>query len=277
MDNIKEGANNVDKPLISIVTICYNTVSVIEYTILSVLNQTYPNLEYIIIDGGSKDGTTDIIHKYKNQLAYFVSEPDNGIYDAMNKGIKHATGKWINFMNAGDVFASDDAVERSLREIDINTKVIYGDRIAEYTKASYHEKPAPIDELSSRFPIFHQSTFIDTSVMKEFGYDTRYKICGDFNFFHKLYKRGSKFQYVEVVISKCDCVSGVSNTLGQAKHRVYEDCLIVHGEITYKDRIKIVYAQLASFIKLLWFKYLPMSYERWRYKSYDQNPYLTKI
>ena len=87
---------------ISVVTVCYNAVDCIEETMLSVLDQTYPNIEYIVIDGGSSDGTADVIRKYADRLAYWVSEPDKGIYDAMNKGIVAATGDYINFMNAGD-------------------------------------------------------------------------------------------------------------------------------------------------------------------------------
>ena len=91
-------------PLITIITVAYNAVKDIENTILSVLNQTYPNIEYIIIDGGSTDGTLDIIKKYEDKISYWVSEPDKGIYDAMNKGTLKATGVWLNFMNAGDTF-----------------------------------------------------------------------------------------------------------------------------------------------------------------------------
>ena len=81
-----------NNPLISVVTVSYNAVLTIEQTILSVINQTYPHIEYIIIDGGSTDGTVDIIKKYANRIAYWVSEPDKGIYDAMNKGIRTAKG-----------------------------------------------------------------------------------------------------------------------------------------------------------------------------------------
>ena len=100
-----------NNPLISVVTVSYNAVSVIEQTIFSVINQTYPNVEYIIIDGGSTDGTVDIIKKYADKITYWVSEPDKGIYDAMNKGIELATGEWINFMNAGDSFYSFSILE----------------------------------------------------------------------------------------------------------------------------------------------------------------------
>ena len=86
---------------ISIISVCYNAIHGIEKTIQSVLSQSYDDIEYIIIDGGSTDGTVDIIRKYSDQITYFVSEPDGGIYDAMNKGVRAATGEWINFLNAG--------------------------------------------------------------------------------------------------------------------------------------------------------------------------------
>ena len=98
------------QPKISVVTVCYNAVNDIEKTILSVINQTYPNIEYLIIDGGSTDGTMDIVNKYKDKIDVIVSEPDKGIYDAMNKGIDRATGDWINFMNAGDCFFEKETV-----------------------------------------------------------------------------------------------------------------------------------------------------------------------
>ena len=95
------------KPKISIITPCYNAAKYIEQTILSVINQGYENLEYIIIDGGSTDGTVDIIKKYENQLAYWISEPDKGQSDAINKGIKVATGDVFNWINADDWLAAD--------------------------------------------------------------------------------------------------------------------------------------------------------------------------
>lgn len=99
-------------PLITVITVVYNGEKYLEETILSVINQSYENIEYIIIDGGSTDGTLDIIKKYEDKIAYWVSEKDKGIYDAMNKGIKTATGEWLNFMNAGDHFYSRDILAK---------------------------------------------------------------------------------------------------------------------------------------------------------------------
>lgn len=115
-------------PKISIITVSYNSQNVIEKTILSVLGQTYKNIEYIIIDGGSTDKTTHIINKYINKIDYFISEPDKGIYDAMNKGIQVATGEWINFMNTGDCFSSNTVLDEIFKNsIPMNKTFIYSD------------------------------------------------------------------------------------------------------------------------------------------------------
>ena len=118
---------NDPKMKISVVTVCYNSVDTIEETMLSVLNQTYSDVEYIIIDGGSTDGTVDIIKKYADRIAYWVSEPDNSIYDAMNKGIAVATGDYINFMNSGDSFASKDSISNVLTNIKEDIDIVFGD------------------------------------------------------------------------------------------------------------------------------------------------------
>ena len=113
---------------ISVITVCYNAVDVIERTILSVINQTYCNIEYIIVDGNSTDGTMDIINKYRDRISIVVSEPDNGVYDAMNKGIGLATGEWLNFMNAGDSFSNESIIEDVFKsDIPDTTKFIYSD------------------------------------------------------------------------------------------------------------------------------------------------------
>lgn len=97
---------------VSVITVVFNDVKHIKGTMESFFSQTYENKEYIVIDGGSTDGTKEIIERYADRLAYWCSEPDGGIYDAMNKGISHATGGWINFLNCGDRFCADDTIEK---------------------------------------------------------------------------------------------------------------------------------------------------------------------
>ena len=120
------------QPVFSIITVTYNAERWLERTILSVLSQSYPNIEYIIIDGGSTDGTVDIIKKYEERIAYWVSEPDKGIYDAMNKGIQKATGEWINFMNAGDVYAANDVLVQLMQCEHSEARILRGNIIRVY-------------------------------------------------------------------------------------------------------------------------------------------------
>src|SRR5574344_362751 len=114
---------------ISIITIVYNDLKHIESTMLSVLNQTYQNIEYIVIDGASVDGTVEVIKKYAERLSYWVSEKDRGIYDAMNKGLRAATGDFVWFINSGDQVYDPATVENLVACIDNDTDVVYGENV----------------------------------------------------------------------------------------------------------------------------------------------------
>ena len=120
---------------ISIITVCYNSAATITDTIESVLTQTYPNIEYIIIDGASRDGTLDIIHSYRNKIHKIISEPDHGIYDAMNKGIMCSTGDVIGFINADDFYPASDIIEQVIQKFTQSmVDAVYGDLC--YVKSS---------------------------------------------------------------------------------------------------------------------------------------------
>ena len=114
-------------PKISVITVCYNSEALLERTILSVLNQTYDNIEYIIVDGASKDGTLDIIKKYDSQIAKWISEKDKGLYDAMNKGLQLATGDFVWFMNSGDSILENDTVEKMVAQCESDTDILFGE------------------------------------------------------------------------------------------------------------------------------------------------------
>lgn len=121
---------NSDKlPLITVITVVLNGASVIEKTIQSVINQSYKNIEYIVIDGGSTDATLDILRKYDDAIDYWISSPDDGIYSAMNKGVSLARGEWINMMNAGDYFSSHSVLEESNLSDNHNYDFLYSDAL----------------------------------------------------------------------------------------------------------------------------------------------------
>lgn len=193
---------------ISIITVAYNAIHVIENTIQSVINQTYKNIEYIIIDGGSSDGTLEVIKKYEKYISYWISEPDKGIYDAMNKGIKAATGEWINFMNCGDSFVSNNVIELVFNDyIDSNINVIYGDTLLSYKHKFLVRKTLPTYD---NFPnICHQSAFTRNICLKKYPFNLKYKIAADIDFFYKVFSHES-FLYIPILIAKYDISDGLS-------------------------------------------------------------------
>ena len=190
-------------PLITLITVAYNAVKDIENTILSVLNQTYPNIEYIIIDGGSTDGTLDIIKKYEDKISYWVSEPDKGIYDAMNKGALKATGEWLNFMNAGDTFYNEQVLEKVFKDNDwSDADVIYGDVVYVYPNKEDFRKALSINRMKKNIPFCHQSVFVRTELQQKHLFNTTYKICADYKVFFDLYNEHYKFKYKNIIVSK---------------------------------------------------------------------------
>ncbi len=200
-------------PLITIVTVVFNSVEGIEKTIQSIIKQDYKNIEYIIIDGGSTDGTIDIIKKYEYAIDYWISEKDHGIYDAMNKGINLAKGKWINFMNAEDTFASPNVLSNIFQKHTFDDKtLIYGDSIDNYGDFEKYFKASNCQKkLWQGMQFSHQSTFSPTSYHKKFLFDTNYTIASDFHFIYNAYINGITFKYIPIPIAKI-YIGGVSYT-----------------------------------------------------------------
>ena len=201
---------NGEHPLITIITVAYNAISTIEQTILSVINQTYPNIEYIIIDGGSTDGTIDIIKKYESRITYWISESDKGIYDAMNKGIKSANGEWINFMNCGDTFYSNNVIIDVFKQARLTSDIIYGDTNIMLSIGNFVKKASVVSK-NNYMPFGHQSSFSRTSLLKLFNFDLNFKICADSNFFYEAYNNNYKFEYVDIIIANYEAENGLSS------------------------------------------------------------------
>lgn len=178
------------KPIVTIITVVYNDVAHIEETMLSVLNQTYASFEYVVIDGGSSDGTVDVIRKYADRLAYWVSEKDGGIYPAMNKGLAHVSGQWVNFMNSGDSFADNRVLEDIFSgTVDLQGKVVIGGHAYKVFSDSIEEMYAmEAHSIPTQLPFCHQSTFVKVNDKVPLHFDSRYRIAADYKLLYDLYE-----------------------------------------------------------------------------------------
>lgn len=228
----------IEKPSISIVTVVFNGEKYIEKTIKNVLNQTYKNIRYIIIDGGSTDNTINIIKKYEQKLYYWISEQDKGIYDAMNKAIKRCDTEWINFMNAGDVFYSDETIEILFRnQIENQIDIIYGDLKIDYGSFQRIEDAKSLSLFWKGMSFSHQSCFIKASFHKNNLYSLNYKIAGDFEFFYTAYIKNKEFKYIPGVVSIMD-VQGLSDS--NRFKSIFQRHLIVN-RLDFKIKYNIYY------------------------------------
>ncbi|MEX0986969.1 MAG: glycosyltransferase family 2 protein [Bacteroidales bacterium] len=199
--------NRKNLPKVTVVTVSYNSRDTIEQTIQSVIGQDYKPVEYIIIDGGSRDGTIQIIEKYSGQISTFISEPDKGIYDGMNKGIEMASGEWIIFMNSNDTFHNNAVISGFISRAG-DADIVYG----YCTNASNGKdiKPKPLHKFWKRIPMNHQSTFVKTGLHKTYKFDLRYKVSAVYDFFYHCYTRNCKFTYIDEPVAVYD-LSGVSS------------------------------------------------------------------
>ncbi len=190
--------------IVTIITVCRNHAQELERTIRSVESQTWQEKEYLVIDGASTDDSLDVIKAHEASITRWVSEPDQGIYDAMNKGVKMAQGEWVIFMNAGDTFAGDDTLQRVFGN-PLDADVIYGDVI----KGELVKK-AEAPRNAHRMFYCHQSAFVRTSCLREFPFDIRHRMSADFKQVKQLFLSGKRFRQLDFPVANFD-TQGVSN------------------------------------------------------------------
>lgn len=266
MNNIGKSCKNTRLPLVSVITVVYNGEEKLEDTIRSVANQSYENIEYIVIDGGSTDKTLSIIGRYRNFIDYWISETDDGIYDAMNKGLSVASGHWINFMNCSDVFINEDIVKDIVQELgrmQYNCDMIYG-AVCEKDESSTVTLKNPKHPLWIYYGLFacHQSIFFRRKSISE-GYSLDYKIGSDYDLVARVYREGGICKRVLMPICLFD-LDGVSNkhpTIGRTEyHRIRTDVLMLPSWLSY-------FFYFLSSIAWLLRKDLPKIYGFFRYKK----------
>lgn len=257
---------NSKQKTFSIITVAYNAERLIEDTMRSIFSQSYADYEYIVIDGKSTDDTMSVIEKYRDKIDILISEPDNGIYDAMNKGICLASGRYINFMNCGDFFA-DESVLECVKEITIdNPDVIYGSTIINTIIGKYLVYPDNLEKvIYKQMPFCHQSTFVKLEVAQTHLFDTDYKAVADYNLFLHLYEEGKNFVYLDKPIAIYQNDGGTSR---QSYKRVLESAMVNKRHST---KIKALYKYIGGYLR----KLLPFSlYIIYRKTKYACNPRL---
>lgn len=191
-------------PFVTVVTVTYNAGNFLEETIISVLNQKNVQFEYIIIDGGSNDNTLDLISKFNSRITYWKSEPDKGIYDAMNKSLEYAKGEWICFMNAGDIFYNNDVLYdfHNIKNID-ELNIIYGNHSYEQNNKLNIKLPRPLSSIWKRMPMCHQSIFARTAILKSNPFNLNFKFASDYDFIYTQYLEApNRFLYINKIFSK---------------------------------------------------------------------------
>ena len=223
----------------SVITINYNNKPGLKRTIESVICQDYTDFEYIIIDGGSTDGSVDIIKKYAGNITYWVSEPDKGIYNAMNKGTSHATGDYLIFMNSGDCFHSSDVLSSF---IDYQEDIICGKILrGKSSKPSGHNKDLItfLDLMRDALP--HQAMFIKKEIMNKYPYEEKYKVYADWKFCVESIIIGNcTFRNVDTIVADYD-IGGIS---ANSNGRLHQDKDAILKEL-FPPRIVADYQRLA--------------------------------
>lgn len=218
----------------SVISVVYNDFPGLERTFKNVRSQTHPNIEYIVIDGGSNDGCETFLEGREGLIDVFVSEPDKGIYDAMNKGAARASGDYVIFMNAGDVFFDNDVLQDVDTLISGDPHVVYGDRC--YVHLDGKERidiARPIDTAHIRMPFCHQSAFYRRDIFIETPYNITFRSAGDYNQAIQLHKAGKEFQKIDRTI--CRFYAG---GLSETGLRAYLDVLMIQLDNFSTDQFK---------------------------------------
>ena len=220
---------------VTVVTAVLNDAGHIEQTILSVISQTDIEIEYIIVDGGSKDGTLELIGKYKDKISLLISEPDRGVYDAMNKGIKYSTGDFVYFINSGDVLLNPSILSKiKLEELKEKNAIIYGNVIVAYGNIEALEKPRPFFNSKMKFKgigICHQSMFFPGELIRNEKYDLSYNIAADYDLAYRLWRKGTVFLYKDITIAKYDWGKGISSNPYKLLDVYRENARVCHQQL----------------------------------------------
>ena len=243
----------VDDIKISVVMAVFNRVSVVEQALSSVAEQTYKNIELIVIDGGSTDGTVDIIKKYADagKVAYWCSEPDNGIYDAFNKGVQHATGKYVQFLGSDDALCDEYSIEKIVEELLEDVDVLNASvwRVDEkYKLQSFFDSTKPVKDGYDYSMVPHQGMFAKKSLLIKYPFSAKYSIAADYLFFLTcLFDSGVRMRYTTKSVAFY-ATDGISNN---NREQVYRENNEIRALFHLPPQLIVIKPPIREFIKLM--------------------------
>jgi len=254
----------LSRPKISVVTITYNNAAELPATIESVLAQTYPNLEYIVIDGASKDNSVEIIRSYADRIAYWNSERDKSRYDAMNKGTAAATGEWVVFMNAGDAFYDKNVIADMFQQSHDDADLLYGDVLRRYPKEGIERfvRAGSTDALPLQMPCCHQSLFTRRTLLAQHPFMAEFPISFDHEFMLWAKHSGARFKKLDRVVS-IFTKGGASDMARMPGLKEMVTIMRLHGAFTPGVALRYSSFLLRSLVGPLAKQVLPSPVTRW--------------
>lgn len=263
---------------ISIITINYNDAIGLQKTFKSVFSQSYQEFEYLVIDGNSSDGSKEIILQNAQHIDYWVSEKDNGVYNALNKGIKKATGTYLIFMNSGDTFYNQDVLQQIVPYLDDDISILYGNS-AYYNEDIFVRNEFPPSHLTFNyffnFALNHQATITKRELFeKYFYYNEEYKICADWEFLtYVLCAKNESYRYINEFICNYD-LNGISADEKNKKRyeSEREQSLKKYFPLMFDDYIALKQLEDKRIRRMLYIKQFPLA---WKIlKSFSKFVYL---
>lgn len=231
---------------LTIITINYNNLQGLEKTYHSVVSQTWQDFEWIIIDGGSTDGSKEFLEAHQDKFSYWVSEPDNGIYNAMNKGITHIHGEYVHFLNSGDWLFSNNTYESIFINNTIYGDIIYSNVALVLKPDYYYTKKINSTITLSYFwrdNLNHQNVIVSSSLLSNRPYDEKYKICADYKSYIQYCLDGRSFQYIDSVIAFFDAYGfgSLSNQIRETEQRAIQLELLPSNMLYDYDELATFY------------------------------------
>lgn len=233
-----------EQPFLSVITVSFNSAATIGDTLKSLQEQSCSDYESIVIDGGSKDDTELVVKKYEGVVDVFISEEDRGIYDAMNKGLDRAKGKYVAFLNSDDAYLPDTiALVRNFFE-KTTASIVYGNILKERILGSEVlqrlDKPS-LEKMPETMGVFHPATFIKHDLFERFGkYDLRFSQASDYHWLLRAFLQGAEFAYLDAPLAKFR-VGGVSNSSCES----YREAAIIQREFNtgFQEKMDLLYAK----------------------------------